>query len=95
MIVFNFLIINLYPFYSSFQKYLKKYSTKDLKNVIEAQHIELDGQYCFRSNQSTSLALTEFVEKVTSAMDQSQSTICVFIDLKKVIVILVNCNAME
>ena len=28
-----------------------------------------DGQYGFRSNHSTSLATTEFVEKVTSAID--------------------------
>ena len=42
-----------------------------------------NGQYGFRNNNSTSLALTEFVEKVTSAMDKSQTTIGVFIDLKK------------
>jgi len=42
-----------------------------------------DGQYGFRSNRSTSLALTEFVEKVTSAIDKQESTIGVFIDLKK------------
>ena len=42
-----------------------------------------DGQYGFRSNHSTSLALTEFVEKVTSVMDKSQITIGVFMDLKK------------
>ena len=54
-----------------------------LTSFIEAQHILSDGQYGFRSNHSTSLALTEFVEKVTSAMDKSQTTIGVFIDLKK------------
>ena len=50
---------------------------------IEHHHISTDGQYGFRSNHSTSLALTEFVEKVTSATDKQESTIGVFIDLKK------------
>ena len=40
-------------------------------------------QYGFRNNHSTSLALTEFVEKVTSAIHKQESTIGVFIDLKK------------
>ena len=79
MIVFNFLIIDPYLFYPNFQKYLNKYLTF----FIEAQHILSDGQYGLRSNHSTSLVLAEFVEKVTSAMDKSQTTIGVFIDLKK------------
>ena len=66
VIVFNFLIIDLYLFYPNFFKYLKILS---------------DGQYGFRSNHSTSLAPTEFVEKVTSAMDKSLSTIGVFISI--------------
>ena len=41
-----------------------------------------DGQYGFRSNHSTSLALTEFVEKVTSAIDKQESTIGVLSKLK-------------
>ena len=83
MIVFNFLIIYLYLFYPYFQKILEHIFNKRLTSFIEAQHILSDGQYGLRSNHSTSLARTEFVEKVTSAMDQSQTTIGVFIDLKK------------
>ena len=79
MIVFNFIIIDPYLFYPNFQKYLKKY----LISFIEAQHILSDGQYDFRSNHSTSLALTEFIEEITYAMDTSQTTIGVFIDLNK------------
>ena len=59
-----------------------KIFNKRLTSFIDAQHILSDGQYGFRSNHSTSLALTEFVEKVTSAIDKSQTTIGVFIDLK-------------
>ena len=52
-------------------------------SFIENHHILTDGQYGFRNNHSTSLALTEFVEKVTSAIDKQESTIGVFIDWKK------------
>ena len=83
VIVLKFLIIDPYLFYPNFKKILEKIFNKRLTSFIEAQHILSDGQYGFRSNHSVSLALTEFVEKVTSAMDKSHTTICVFIDLKK------------
>ena len=67
---------------SQFSKILETIFNKRLTSCIEAQHILADGQYGFRSNHSASLALTEFVEKVTSAMDKFQTTIGVFIDLK-------------
>ena len=69
----------LYQFFLIFEKIFNI----RLTSFIEAQHILSDGQYGFRRNHSTSLALTEFVEKVTSAMDKSQTTIGVFINLKK------------
>ena len=68
---------------SQFSKILEKIFNKRLTSFIEAQHILSDGQYGFRNNHSTSLALTEFVEKFTSAMDKSQTTIGVFIDIRK------------
>ena len=52
---------------------------------MKNHHILTDKQYVFRSNHSTSLVLTEFVEKVTSAIDKQESTIGVFIDLKKAV----------
>ena len=42
-----------------------------------------DGQYSFRSIHSTSLAITEFVKKVNSTTDKRESSIGVFIGLKK------------
>ena len=66
-----------------FSKILENMFNKRLTSFTEAQHILSDGQYGFRSNHSTSLALTEFVEKFTSAMYKSQTTIGVFIDLIK------------
>ena len=52
-------------------------------SFVENHHILIDGKYGFRSNHSTSLALTEFVKKVSSAIDKQEGTIGVFIDLKK------------
>ena len=52
-------------------------------SFIKSHHILTDGQYGFRSNHSTSLVLIEFVEKLTSAIDKQETTICVFSDLKK------------
>ena len=40
-------------------------------------------EYGFRPNMSTSLALLELTEEITSALDKKKSTIGVFIDLKK------------
>ena len=40
-------------------------------------------QYVFRSNRSTSMALLELIEEITSAVDNKKCTIGVFIDLKK------------
>ena len=55
-------------------------------SFIENHHIMTDGQDGFRNNHSTLLALTEFVEKVTSAVDKRESTIGVFVDLKTALV---------
>ena len=74
-VVFNFLII-----YLSIP--IKKKINKTLTSFIEVQHILSDEQYGFRSKHSTSLALTEFVEKVTVAMDTFQSTFGALIDFK-------------
>ena len=59
---------------SKFLKILEKIFNKRLTYFIKAQHILSDGQYGFRSNHSTPIAISEFVEKVTTG---------IFIDLKK------------
>ena len=76
----NYRPISLLP---QFSKILEKIFNKRLMSFIENHHVLTDGQYGFRSNHSTSLALTEFVEKVTSAIDKQENTIGVFIDLMK------------
>ena len=37
----------------------------------------------FRSNRSTSLALLELIEEITTSLDNKKATVGVFIDLKK------------
>ena len=46
-------------------------------------YILYEGQYGFRKKKSTSMAIFELVEEITTAMDNSMSTVAVFIDLKK------------
>ena len=42
-----------------------------------------ESQYGFRKNGSTSLAILELVEEITTAIDDCKSTVGVFTDLKK------------
>ena len=48
------------------------------KSKILSRH-----QYGFRKNRSTELAIIEFVDKITNAIDQGKFTIGVFLDLSK------------
>ena len=41
------------------------------------------GQYGFRQKLSTSLAISDLIEEITSQIDKQNVTIGVFIDLKK------------
>jgi len=41
------------------------------------------GQYGFRNNHSTSLALMDLMEEITTSLDKKQTTVGVLIDLKK------------
>ena len=41
------------------------------------------GQYGFRSNMSTTHALSELVEEITSSLDNNKYAIGIFVDLKK------------
>ena len=52
-------------------------------SFVNDKQILYNGQYGFRKNHSTSMAISELVEEMTPGMDNSQSSIAVFIDLKK------------
>ena len=76
----NYRPVSLLP---QFSKILEKLFSEQLDVFIEKQNILCESQYGFRSNRSTSMALLELIEEITSAVDNKKCTIGVFIDLKK------------
>lgn len=66
-----------------FSKILEKLFVHQLDNFIEKHRILNDQQYGFRSSQSTSLAVMDFIENITTAVDKKESAIGIFIDLRK------------
>ena len=76
----NYRPISLLP---QFSKILEKLFNVRLDNFIERHSILSNSQYGFRPNMSTSLALLELTEEITSALDKKKSSIGDFIDLKK------------
>ena len=52
-------------------------------SFIDDKQILCKSQYGFRKNMSTSLAILELVEEITTSIDDCKSTVGVFIDLKK------------
>ena len=68
---------------SQFSKILEKLFVERLDNFIEKHHLLSNHQYGFRANRSTSMAVVELVENITKAIDNTEYTIGVFIDLKK------------
>ena len=79
-IVSNYRPVSILP---QFSKILEKVFHRRLESFIERSHILNDCQYGFRKNSSTSLALIDFVENITDAIDRHEYTVGVFIDLKK------------
>ena len=66
-----------------FSKVLEKLFCKRLEEFIEKHKLLSESQYGFRTNRSTSLAILELIEEITSALDKKKYTIGVFIDLRK------------
>ncbi len=54
-----------------------------MMSFIEEKNILYESQYGFRKNMSTSLAILELVENITTSIDDCKSTVGIFIDLKK------------
>ena len=68
---------------SQFSKILEKIFHNRLMSSIEEKNILYESQYGFRKNMSTSLAILELVENITTSIDDCKSTVGIFIDLKK------------
>ena len=66
-----------------FSKFLEKVIYVRLYNYLVKYSILFDNQYGFRKNHSTSLALIHLYEKLSSAIDNKEYTLGVFIDLSK------------
>ena len=68
---------------SQFSKILENIFHNRMMSFIEEKNILYESQYGFRKNMSTSLAILELVENITSSIDGCKSTVGIFIDLKK------------
>ena len=77
---FNDRPISLLP---QFSKILEKMYHPRLMTFIDSNKILYKSQYGFRKQMSTSLAIIELVEEITNSIDNHDSTVGVFIDLKK------------
>ena len=79
----NSQITGLYLYYRSFQKILETIFHSRLTSFLNDKQLLYKGQYGFRKKYSTSMAIFELVEQITTTLDKSMSTVVVFIDLKK------------
>ena len=68
---------------SQFSKILEKLFNERLDKFIDKFQLLNNCQYGFRSQMSTSHALMDLVEEITSSIDAKKISIGVFIDLKK------------
>ena len=68
---------------SQFSKILEKLFDNRLQSFIDKHSILSDSQYGFRSSCSTSSALIELIEEISTSLDNKKIAIGVFIDLRK------------
>jgi retron-type reverse transcriptase len=66
-----------------FSKLLEKLMVKRLINFIDKNKILSKHQYGFRRNRSTELAVLDFVDKITKAIEEGKFTVGIFLDLSK------------
>ena len=78
-----------------FSKILEKVYNNRLVKFLEDNKILCDSQFGFRENHSTSLALMEIIENITTSIDKGQFTVGVFIDLKKAFDTIDHANLVE
>ena len=76
----NYRPISILP---QFSKILEKIFHSRLTSFLNDKQLLYEGQYGFRKKHFTSMAIFELVEEITTALDNSMSTVAVFIDLKR------------
>lgn len=70
-------------------KKIKKLSVTRLDKFIEKNNILMDSQYGFRSGRSIFMALIELVEEITNCIDDKKYVMGIFVDLKKLLILLI------
>ena len=68
---------------SQFSKILEQLYVNRLDSFIDKHNLLCEQQYGFRSGRSTSMAVMELVEAISTSVDNSEYAIGVFIDLSK------------
>lgn len=69
----NYRPISLLP---QFSKILEKLFVTRLDQFIDKQNVLSKNQYGFRANNSTSMALMDLIEQISTAIDQRQYCYC-------------------
>ena len=88
----NYRPISLLP---QFSKILEKIYHSRLMAFIDINQILYKSQYGFRKEMSTSLAIIELVEEITNSLDNHESTVGVFIDLKRHSIQLITASSLK
>ena len=76
----NYRPISILP---SFSKIFEKAMSNRLMSFFESKNILIDNQFGFRKKRSTYMALLEMYENVSSAIDNQEFSVGIFIDLSK------------
>ena len=76
-------IIDLFPCYHSCQKCLKKIMCAKLNSYLKSNNILRTNQFGFRKNSNASAEIIEFLDYVDSSLDKKQSTLAVYLDIRK------------
>ena len=67
----------------AFSKIFERAIYNRLLSYLEKHKVLSNSQFGFRKNHSTEYALTLFYEKISSAFDNKEISVCIFIDLSK------------
>lgn len=85
----------------SFSKFLERIIYNRLVHYLQSFNILCDNQYGFRKDHSTSLAIIDLYDEISTAYDQGEFAIGLFLDLSKAFdmvdhaILLTNSNIIE
>ena len=88
----NYRPVSILP---AFSKILEKVVYNRLLKFLNKFNILSDNQYGFRKHHSTAYALTHLYDKISSAIDNQECTVGIFIDLSKAFDTVDHCILLE